>query len=481
MFQRSPRLALFAAAALAGAALALPVLGADHRPAAERASRADLERAQGAAQALSLAFREATALIRPSVVTVTSAQRVRGNSFGLPGRPELQRFFGVPLRPAPEVLRGQGTGVVLDGSGVILTNDHVVKGAEEVTVKCSDGRQLPASVVGVDEKTDLAVLRVQAGDLTPARLGDSDALAVGDWVIAVGNPFGLEQTVTAGIVSAKGRNGVGIAEYEDFIQTDAAINPGNSGGPLVDLTGAVVGINTAIASDGGGNLGVGFSIPIRLARKIADQILDHGSVQRGWLGVAIQDLTPELARSFGLAEARGALVGDVTVGGPAAAAGVRPGDIIRELNGAAVENSGQLRNAVAALVPGSTAALSVLRAGAAEVLTAVLGAQAADLRGGVGGAAAGGLGMSVDNVTPEAARELSFAGGGGALVTDVAPGSAAELSGLRVHDIVVAVGDQPVADAASLATALARADLEAGVRLTVASGGVHRFVLLQRR
>jgi serine protease Do len=294
---------------------------------------------------LSAAFKRAARIARPSVVHITSTGP---SPYEGPGGGES---------------RGVGTGVIVRENGYILTNNHVVAGASDVNVKLSDGRVLGARVMGTDEKTDLAVVKVEATGLVAAQLGDSDRVEIGEWVLAMGNPFGLEHTVTAGIISAKGRANVGIADYEDFLQTDAAINPGNSGGPLLNLEGKVIGINTAIASRTGGYMGVGFAIPISMAQVIMDQIIKDGKVVRGYIGAMIQDLPPEMSRSFEFEGTEGALVNRVVAGGPAARAGLRDGDIVLEVNGRKVSSSSQLRNTVAAIAPGTRIPLKVFRQG----------------------------------------------------------------------------------------------------------------------
>jgi serine protease Do len=254
-----------------------------------------------------------------------------------------------------------GTGVIVSEDGYILTNNHVVRGADEVEVILSTNRRLKAKIVGTDKATDVAVLKVSAKGLAAARLGSSENMEVGDWVLAIGSPFGLDQTVTAGIVSAKGRANVGITDYEDFIQTDAAINPGNSGGPLVNLKGEVIGINTAIASRSGGSSGVGFAIPSDMVRRVMESILDNGRVDRGWLGVGIQDLDEDLARSFGLKSTRGALVSGVLPAGPAAKAGLKSGDVLLKVAGQEVRDANHLRHLVAGIEPKKKVRLEVFR------------------------------------------------------------------------------------------------------------------------
>jgi Do/DeqQ family serine protease len=304
--------------------------------------------------------------LRPAVVNVGVIQRSRRPSSPQPGADDrfmqefFKQFFGRETPgQRPEFRQPSlGSGVIIDRRGLVLTNFHVIKGADEITVKLSDKREYRGRVMGVDPKTDLAVLRVEADhDLTVAALGDSDALRVGEWAIAIGNPFGLDQTVTVGVISATGRSEVGLATYENFIQTDASINPGNSGGPLINLKGQVVGINTAIVAAG---QGIGFAIPINMVKRVVDQLVEKGKVVRGWLGVGLQPLSAELAQTLGVT-AGGALVASTVPGGPGAAAGLLPQDVIVAYEGAPVEDYRHLQRLVAETAAGKTVKLQVLR------------------------------------------------------------------------------------------------------------------------
>jgi Do/DeqQ family serine protease len=304
--------------------------------------------------------------IAPSVVSVYSTKNIRGRVLTpLSESPLLRRFFGRDGESAGRSRQEEslGSGVVVSKDGYILTNNHVVEGADEVRVSMVSGREYPAKVVGVDPGTDVAVLRIDASDLPVAVLADSTQLRVGDLAFAIGNPFGVGQTVTMGIVSATERTGFGITEYEEFIQTDAAVNPGNSGGPLVDANGRVIGINTAILSRSGGYQGIGFAVPINLARFTMEQIIKNGRVIRGYLGIYLQPLTPDLARALNTSETGGAVVGGLSRRSPADQAGVRPGDVIVGVNGTKVAAPPELRLAIAQLSPGSTAQLEIVRAG----------------------------------------------------------------------------------------------------------------------
>src|ERR1700687_4399853 len=278
----------------------------------------------------------------------------------MPVDPFFQQFFGKRFGPGPEVPKQRreqslGSGVIVSPEGYVLTNNHVVEGATDVKVTLSDKRELKAQIIGTDAKTDVAVLKLEGANFPAITLGDSSKVQVGDYALAIGDPFGVGQTVTMGIVSAKGRSNLGIEDYEDFIQTDAPINPGNSGGALVNDRGELVGINTAILSHGsGGNEGIGFAIPINMARNVINQIMDHGKVTRGYLGVVIQPITPAMAKQLGLSNVQGALVGDVTPNGPAQKSGVQRGDVILEVNGKPMESSRELRNTISMMQPGET-------------------------------------------------------------------------------------------------------------------------------
>lgn len=306
-------------------------------------------------------FAPAAQKVIPSVVNVFTQQKVSNPAHPALQDPIFRYFFGDRLDARPREVSNLGSGVVISPNGYILTNQHVVEAADEIQVALANGKTVPARVVGSDPETDLAVLKIDAGGLPAITFAEPDSLKVGDWVLAVGNPFGVGQTVTAGIVSALGRTHLGINTFENFIQTDAAINPGNSGGALVDASGNLVGINSAIYSRTGGSQGIGFAIPVSIARKVMEQIIKSGSVTRGWVGVEVQDLSPELAESFSLKSAEGALIAGVLKGGPADVGGIRPGDILLAVNGHTVADSASLLNLIAALKPGEDAQLTVAR------------------------------------------------------------------------------------------------------------------------
>ena len=306
-------------------------------------------------------FAPAANKVIPTVVNVFTQQKIRNPAHPAMQDPIFRYFFGDRQDARPRQASNLGSGVIVSANGYILTNHHVVEAADEIQVALADGRTLPARVVGADPETDLAVLKIDADNLPAITFAQADSIKVGDWVLAIGNPFGVGQTVTAGIVSALGRTHLGINTFENFIQTDAAINPGNSGGALVDSSGNLVGVNSAIYSRTGGSQGIGFAIPVSIARQVMEQIIKSGSVTRGWVGVEVQDLTPELAESFNLKNAEGALIAGVLKGGPANTGGVRPGDILLAVNGKAVSNSASLLNLIADLKPGDEAQLRVAR------------------------------------------------------------------------------------------------------------------------
>ena len=306
-------------------------------------------------------FAPAARKVIPTVVNVFTQQEVRNPAHPALQDPVFRYFFGDRLDSPPRQASNLGSGVIVSANGYILTNHHVVDAADEIQIALADGRTLPARVVGADPETDLAVLKIDADNLPAITFAPADSIHVGDWVLAIGNPFGVGQTVTAGIVSALGRTHLGINTFENFIQTDAAINPGNSGGALVDADGNLVGVNSAIYSRTGGSQGIGFAIPVSIARQVMEQIIKSGSVTRGWVGIEVQDLTPELAESFNLKTAEGALIAGVLKGGPANTGGIRPGDILLAVNGKPVSDSSSLLNLIASLQPGERAQLRVAR------------------------------------------------------------------------------------------------------------------------
>jgi Do/DeqQ family serine protease len=308
-------------------------------------------------------FHDAVARAAPSVVNIFTSKEIRSPRHPLLNDPIFRRFFGDQLPDEAQRASSLGSGVIVSANGFVLTNHHVVEAADEIEVALADGKKLLAKVVGNDPETDLAVLRVSADNLPAITFGSSDALKVGDVVLAIGNPFGVGQTVTGGIVSALGRTGLGINTFENFIQTDAPINPGNSGGALIDAGGNLVGINTAIFSRSGGSMGIGFAIPVSTAQVVLEQIVKTGAVTRGWIGVEVQEISPALAESFKLGAQRGALIAGVLRGGPADKAGVKPGDVLVEVQGTPVADPTAMLNLIAALPPGSAAKMKLKRQG----------------------------------------------------------------------------------------------------------------------
>ncbi len=454
------------------------------------------ENLSGHADSLSAAFRQATDVVQPSIVSITSEKEFRiSGQFGnrTPQIPdEFRRFFGdnfeqffnQPESDRRGIQRGFGSGVIISDDGYILTNNHIVAGADEVTVKLQNGSTQTATVVGTDPRTEVAVIKIEASDLPIAVVGDSDEVRVGDWILAIGGPFGFENTVTAGIVSAKGRSSVGIADYENFIQTDAAINPGNSGGPLINMQGEVIGINTAIATRTGANAGVGFSIPSNMARSIANALIKGGRVERGFLGVVIQDLTPDLAASFGFDAQGGVLIGDVAKDGPGASAGLKPGDIILKLNGKPATNASAFRNAVAATAPRTTVEVEIFRNGRTINLKVTLGLLGSEPITDVpiANPVAKELGIVVRTLTPELISELGLDGDQtGVVIAEVEQGGLAAQFGLRHRDVIVSVNGLVVNNEAAFYKAVSQNDLKRGIRMQVVSDGIKRFVFIRSR
>jgi serine protease Do len=395
------------------------------------------------------------------------------------------RGFRTPRDPrgGGQTARAMGSGFVIQKDGIVLTNNHVVEHAKEITVALSDGRELPAKVLGRDPKTDLAVLKVDSKDPLPVvKLGDSDVLEVGDWVVAIGNPFGLNNTVTAGIVSAKGR-AIGQGPYDHFIQTDASINPGNSGGPLFDEHGNVVGINTAIFSQGGGNIGIGFAIPINMAKELVPQLEENGHVTRGWLGVSIQKLTPDLAESMGISDTHGALVAGVTPDSPAAKAGLASGDVISRWDGKAVNQPEDLSTAVAGTPVGKTVSLEVRRDGKSRDLEVTVAKLAEDeVASDTGEKHRGRWGLALRDLTPSERRERELEPGAGVLVTEIAPDSPAAEAQVKPGDVILQVNRHAVGSVDALRTEVGKTPDGKPLLLLVhpAEGG-DRFAALAAR
>ena len=387
--------------------------------------------------------------------------------------------FGIPGGPPATPRRGLGSGFIIDQKGLVLTNNHVVENADKITVKLADEREFTAKIVGRDPRTDIAVIQISdgKGNFPVAPLGDSNRLQVGEWVVAMGSPFGLDNTLTAGVVSAMGRH-IGAGPYDNFIQTDASINPGNSGGPLVNLRGEVVGINTAIFSRTGGNLGIGFAIPINLAKEILPELIQKGKVTRGWLGVSIQNVTPEIAESLGMEKSRGALVANVMEGSPAAEAGLKAGDVILEYNGKPVEESSQLPILVARTDVGKTAQLKVLR-DRKEISASVKVGELKEQEVVASSPKEGKLGMSVQNITPQIAESLGLKRDNGVVITSVQPQSAAGDAGLRRGDVILRVNRKDISNVDALQNILDQAKPGTSVLFLIRRGENNLFLALK--
>jgi serine protease Do len=423
----------------------------------------------------------------PAVVNISSSKVVKPKSESGPfNDPFFRQFFGdqfgQQMRPRPEREQSLGSGVIVTPDGTIITNNHVIDGASDIKVFLSDNREFQAKLVGADPKTDVAVLRIDATGLPTLPLGDSTKLQVGDLVLAIGDPFGIGRTATMGIVSATGRGNLGIENYEDFIQTDASINPGNSGGALIDLHGDLIGINTAILSGGsGGNQGIGFAIPIAMARNVMDQIVHHGKVVRGYLGVHIQPVSPEIAKQFGLGQPHGVLIGDVSPDTPGARAGLKRGDVVLEVNGQAVDQANQLQLQISQMAPGTPVKLQIWRDGKAQDLTVTLGELPEKAEKTSEGENSGGAleGVDVQNLTPEIAQQLNLsAGTRGVVVTSVDPASPAAASGLERGVVIQEVNHKPVSNIAQFRQAL-EASGNQPVLLLINQDGVTRYLVIE--
>lgn len=377
----------------------------------------------------------------PAVVNIATESQVALRRNPLLDDPFFRHFFNIPDQPRQRRAQSVGSGVVVDARrGYVITNHHVVEGANTITVTLNDGRQLDAKVIGSDPESDVAVIRIPSEKLTALPLADSDRLRVGDFVVAIGNPFGLGQTVTSGIVSALGRTGLGIQGYEDFIQTDASINPGNSGGALINLRGELVGINSAIIAPGGGNVGIGFAIPSNMVSRLMNQIVEHGSVRRGQLGVSVQDLTPELARAFNIPANQGAVIAQVVPRSAAAKAGLREGDVVLQVNDRPIRDASSLRNAIGLLEVGASVQMEILRDGRPLTIKAKVGeyvpakAEGDDLNPRLAGAIFEDIGPN----SPLGGKVQ------GVLVARVESGSPAARAGLRSNDVITAINRQRI-------------------------------------
>ncbi len=427
----------------------------------------------------------------PAVVNIRTSKIVKPQANQMSpmfNDPMFRQFFGDQFgqggKPHAEREQSLGSGVIITPDGTIITNNHVIDGATDIKVQLSDKRDFNAKLIGADPKSDIAVLKIEGKDLPTLPLGDSSQLNVGDLIFAIGDPFGVGETATMGIVSATGRSRLGIEEYENFIQTDAAINPGNSGGAMIDIHGNLVGINTAILSHGGsgGNEGVGFAIPMSMAKPVMDQILAHGKVVRGYLGVHIQDFSAELAKSFNFNQSGGVLIGDVSPNTPAASAGLRKGDVIVKLNGQAVSDNNDLRNTISQMAPGTTVKLDIWRDGKTQDYSVTLGELPAEKAAAEGSEETGSgeiQGIEVQEVNPDILQQLNLpAGTRGVVVTSVDPSSAAAAAGVSRGDVIQEINHKPVASAAQYKQLMAGASGQP-ILLLVDSAGITHYVVVE--
>lgn len=452
------------------------------------------------------AFADITAATSPAVVFIRYEKRLNSQQMGFgQGGQQLpddffERFFGIPgqqlpqLRQAPEEEDGtappqpvgQGSGFIISPDGHIITNHHVVDGADNVAVQLDDGREFDATVVGSDAETEIAVIKIEATGLPTLNLGNSDGLRVGEWVLAIGNPFGLSHSVTAGIVSARGRGDVGLTAgglLADFIQTDAAINPGNSGGPLLNLDGQVVGLNTAILSRSGGYMGIGFAIPINMVKYVSDQLIKNGKVIRGFLGIQIQDFDAEMSNFFKGVD-QGVLVSEVIPDTPAAAAEIQREDVIVALNGQPVKTAGAFKSRVSIIAPGESAEITIMRNGEKLTKSITVAAFPEDLKPGAtrvekGVSKSEPIGITVQNVSEELAERLGLDGAEGVVITDVKPNSPASISGLIEGMLIQEVNRKPIKNTDEFASALEESTSERSVLFRVREDGVSRYVTLK--
>lgn len=456
-------------------------------------SRGNSQEAKISAEAIDIlsrtskAMAEVTAAVKPAVVNISTSKTVKSPVQNHPffNDPFFKRFFGDDFGPAQKPKdRKQanlGSGVIVDNNGYILTNNHVVKDADDIRVRLSDKGEFKGKVVGTDPKSDIAVIKIDAPNLPHLRLADSDKLQVGETVIAVGNPFGLSQTVTSGIVSAIGRSNVGISDYEDFIQTDAAINPGNSGGALINVRGELVGINTAIFSTSGGYQGVGFAIPSNMARSIMESLVSKGKVVRGWLGVSIQPVTADIAKQFRLQDEKGALIGDVVESSPAEKAGLQRGDVITALNGKEVIDPAGLRNTVASIGPGKEVPVRFLRDGKPMATTVRIAELPTDLQARASVKKSQALqGVTVQNISPEIRNSMELPKRvQGVIVADVEDGVPADAV-LQKGDVIMQVNRADVRNVKEYETAVQRLKGK-GIFLLLYRNGATQFVTIPEK
>ncbi len=429
----------------------------------------------------------------PAVVHVrvekSVKQQLQQNPFEFFNDPFFDRFFGPQFRqprdeqqqPKEYKQQGAGSGFIISSEGHILTNNHVVGEADTITVRLSDEREFKAEVIGTDPQSDVALIKIEGKDLPVLPLGNSDKLEVGEWVIAIGSPFELNQTVTVGVVSAKGRSRIGISDYENFIQTDAAINPGNSGGPLLNIHGEVIGMNTAIFSRSGGYMGIGFAIPINMAQAIQQQLLKHGKVTRGWLGVVIQDVTDELAKSFNLDNTKGVLISEVADDSPAKEGGMLSGDVITRLNGSEVKDVTVLRNKIALILPGTKVSIEVIRDGKKKKLTVKIGEQPENFgqRGFVGDDSLKKMGLTLQDLTPDLAKQFNYSEDQGVLIADVDQDTPAAMAGLKAGQLIEEVNKKRVRNLKELKEVIEESKNRDQVLLRIRAGDYSQYVVLR--
>lgn len=433
--------------------------------------------------------------VQNSVVHIQVEKIVNGpgagaynNPFELFNDDFLNRFFhgrngqqAHPGQPQQYKQEGLGTGSIIDTDGHILTNNHVVGGADKITVQLLDGREFPAKVVGTDPLTDIAVVKIDAKNLKPIPMGNSDKLRIGETVIAIGNPFGLNHTVTMGIVSAKGRSNMDIADYEDFIQTDAAINPGNSGGPLINLKGEMIGINTAIFTRSGGYQGIGFSVPVNMARQVMKQLIEKGQVTRGWLGILLQDISPDLAKALNLDNSNGALVSEVSKGSPAEKAGLERGDVIVKFGSKTIKNADQLKNEVGLSDPGRRAEMVVIRKGSKKHLMVKLGTRPVNgPKVAPQPGSPGSIGLTAQPITPELAKQYGLTRyNSGVIITSVMPNSPAYSVGLQPGMLVMEINHKTIKTMADFNGAMKAANFKEGVLMLIGTPRGASYVILK--
>jgi len=453
------------------------------------------------AKELSRAFSTAAKAAMPAVVSIKIEKAIEVGPMGFGGSYEfndpfglfdddlLRRFFGDRLPPqsqSPEKYheQGQGSGFIISRDGYILTNNHVVGDVDKITVELNDGQKFEnAKLIGTDPDSEVALIKIDGNNFPVLPLGNSDKIEIGDWVIAIGNPFGLSETVTVGVISAVGRSNVHIAAYEDFIQTDAAINPGNSGGPLINLDGQVIGINTAIFSQSGGYMGIGFAIPINMARTIEEQLKTQGKVIRGYLGIYGQDVTQDMVELLGLKNKQGVIVANVEAGSPAEKAGIKGHDILLEMNGKKIESYDSFRNDIAVLSPGSRARFLVLRDGKTINITVALSQRASDIaqsrQPSVPQQSQETLGIEVQNLTKDIAQQFGYSLGEGVIVSRVVPGGAVAQAGIQPGDLIQSVNQQPVSTIDEFDKAMQRPMQNKKVLFLVRRGQISQFIVVK--